>query len=358
MPMWIRCPQCDVAFPVRDESPGAEVRCDACGTRLGSVGDGDLHVERPIGTRHQTTLQGHTRDVWSVAFSLDGRTLASGSVDRTIRLWDPVTGEIRATLEGHEGSVLAVAFSPDGGTLASGSRDNTVKLWEIGAQTPRATLRGYTDSSLAFSPDGRRLASGGRDDTVNLWEVESGKLLETARVHRNSVHAVAFSPDGQRMALGHAVGSGITVQVWALTGGRAPLAFEGPPDVTAVCFSPDGKLLAAAGLSGPVKLWDPASGEERAPLTPLGRNQYFLPSAILSIAFSPDGSLLAMGLHLQNGPNVQLWDAAAGDARALLEGHRNSVQSVAFSPDGATLATASRDKTIRLWRITGAIGSR
>ena len=357
MPTWIRCPKCDVAFlQVRDESPSAEVRCDACGALLGSVGDGEVRVDQPPEFRHLATLEGHARDVWSVAFSPDGSTLASGSVDRTIQLWDLAMGSVRATLEGHEGSVLAVTFSPDGRTLASGSRDNTVKLWDVAAQTARATLKGYTDSSVAFTPDGRRLAAGGVDDTVRFWDVESGEPIQTLHVRRNSVHAVAFSPDGQRLALGHSVGSGVTVQVWALDDERTQFAFEGPEEVTSVCFSPDGKTLAAAGLSGQVKLWDSAVGEERATLTPLGRNQYFRPSAILSIGFSPDGSLLAMGLHLQMGPNVQIWDVAAGQARAVFEGHRNSVQSVAFSPDGATLATGSRDRTVRLWRLPRGMG--
>src|SRR5260221_10539173 len=100
MPTWIRCPHCDVAFEVSDESPGAEVRCDACGTRLGSRGESEVRVERPLDVRQLSTLEGHAREVWSVAFSPDGSILASGSVDRTIRLWDVATGGLRATLQG------------------------------------------------------------------------------------------------------------------------------------------------------------------------------------------------------------------------------------------------------------------
>lgn len=350
--MWVRCPRCDVAFQVNDGGPQTEVRCDACGTRLGVVADAEARVDRPLSIPHAATLTGHARDVWSVAFALDGNSLASGSLDGTVRLWDPAAGKVQTTLQGHTGGVLAVAFSPDGRTLASGSRDGTVRLWDLPAGTARVTLPGYTGASVAFSPNGTLVATGGVDDTVRLWEVASGRSLPTLKAGRNSVHAIAFSPDGATIALGHAVGSGVTLQLWDLAANVVRASLPGHQDVTSVCFSADGQVLASADLHGLVKLWDPSTGAERAALTPAGRNQYFQPSAVLSVAFSPRGSFLVAGLHLQAGPNVQIWEVATGQVRAVLEGHRNSVQSVTFSPDGRTLATGSRDRTIRLWSLS------
>jgi WD40 repeat protein len=358
MPTWIRCPHCDVAFPVHEERPDAEVRCDACRNRLGDLGDARIHVDRSLSVEPVATLEGHSRDVWSVAFSPDGKWLASGSIDSTIRLWDVKTGALQSTLPGHVGGVLAVAFSPDGGILASGGKDHAVRLWDVTEQTERAVFRGYTDSSLAFSPDGALLATGSVDDTVRVWDTVSGKEWEPLHVGRNNVRSVAFSPDGRLLALGHFLNSGMTLQVWAWDSRRVHFTGEGQSNVMAAAFCPDGRIVASADLGGQVSLWDAATGEQRAVLTPQGRNQYFLPSAVLTIAFCPNRPLLAMGLHLQGGANVQVWDVVASEARAVLGGHRNSVQSIAFSPDGTILATGSRDRTVRLWRMPRDVDNR
>jgi WD40 repeat protein len=354
--MWIRCPQCDVAFQVTEDRPQADVSCPACGARLGVVGDATVRVAQPLPVRPVATLTGHTGGVWSVAFSPDGRWLASGSLDGTARLWDPATGDARATIAGHQGGVLAVAFTPDGRTLASGSQDYTLRLWDLGSQRERVSFPRYSGAALAFSPDSRWLVTGGRDDSLRIWDVEQERELSPLHVGRHSVRAVAFSPDGTTLALGHDLGSGVALQLWDL-GARAPRwSLEGQNDVTSVCFSPEGSVLAAADRHGHVKLWDPIRGENLATLIPLGRNQYFRPSPVCSIACSPRGSWLAMGLYLQGGPSVQWWDMNTSQPRAMLEGHRNSVQSVAFSSDGATLASGSRDRTIRLWRLASSGG--
>jgi WD40 repeat protein len=150
-------------------------------------------------------------EVLSVAFRPDGRTVASTSWDRTIKLWNVTTGAERETLEGHAYSVEAVAFSPDGKTLASGSRDKTIKLWEVGSGDAPLTLRRHTDSvtNLAFSRDGRTLASAGGE--VKLCDVADGK--ELASLHRLGAHCLAFSPDGSMLALGC---DDDTVKVWGV----------------------------------------------------------------------------------------------------------------------------------------------
>ncbi|MBI3248818.1 MAG: WD40 repeat domain-containing protein [Deltaproteobacteria bacterium] len=239
---------------------------------------------------------GHTNTVTSVAFSPDGTTLASGSDDHSIRLWDVARGQPRAVLQGHIGRVMSVAFSPDGTTLASGSDDHSIRLWDVARGQPRAVLQGHTDwvQSVAFSPDGTTLASGSDDHTVWLWDVARGQPRAVLQGHIGRVTSVAFSPDGTTLASGS----------WDHT----------------------------------ILLWGVARGQERAVLQ--GHT-----NTVTSVAFSPDGTTLASG----SGSTIRLWDVAWGQERAVLQGHTGTVWSVAFSPDGTTLASGSTDHTVRLW---------
>ena len=151
----------------------------------------------------KTTLQGHSGSVYSVAFSPDGKVLASGS-GGTIKLWDVKSGALLKTLKGHSWSVYSVAFSPDGKVLASGSYDKTILLWDVESGALLQTLKGHSWGvlSVAFSPDGKVLASGSGDNTIKLWDVKSGALLKTLKGHSDDVLSVAFSPDGKILASG------------------------------------------------------------------------------------------------------------------------------------------------------------
>ena len=285
---------------------------------------------------------GHGGEVTCVAFSPDGGQLASGSNDKTVKLWDVLSGECLKTFDQHQGGVLSVTFSPDGDQLASGSYDNAVKLWDVVSGKCLRTLDQHRHwvNSVAFSPDGGQLASGSDDNTVKLWDVSRGVCLKTFDQHQGGVSSVTFIPDGGQLASGS---YDKTVKLWDVSSGACLKIFDQHTSfVMSVTFSPDGGQLASGSNDKTVKLWDVLSGEC---LKTFDEHQ----GTVKSVAFSPDGGQLASGSY---DKTVKLWDVSSGACLKTFDQHTNLVMSVTFSPDSGQLASGSYDNTVQLWDVS------
>ncbi|HEY9703387.1 MAG TPA: WD40 repeat domain-containing serine/threonine-protein kinase, partial [Allocoleopsis sp.] len=245
------------------------------------------------------TLTGHSQEINSVNFSPDGRFLASGSKDTTIKIWEITTGKELHSFTGHLDGVMSVNFSPDGRFLASGSLDKTIKIWEVNTGKELRTLKGHSQGirSINFSPDGRFLASGSLDKTIKIWEVNTGKELRTLTGHSDSVLSVNFTADSRFLA-------------------------SGSGDYT-------------------IKIWDVITGQELQTIK--GHSSY-----VKSVNFSPDGRFLASG---SLDKNIKIWEVNTGKELQNFKGHKDWISAVNYSADGRFLASGSDDKTIKIWRL-------
>jgi Tol biopolymer transport system component len=296
------------------------------------------------------TLLGHTKYVNTVAFTPDGQMLASGSVDKTLKLWGVGSGQVLRTMN-TTGVNWSIAFSPSGRMLAvaSGfgqSGANELEIWDALAGQTLRTLTGYSDLILgvAFSPDGRTVATGGAEKTIKLWDATIGQPLRTID-NLWPIVSIAISPDGRMIAAagGTGVGGENSIKLWDIASGQLVRSLTGHSTfVNSVAFSPDGRTLVSGCVDGTIKLWDITNGQMLRTLT--GHTNW-----VKSVAFSPDGRTIASGSY---DMTVKLWEVATGQLLRTLVGHSGSVTSVAFSPDGQTLASGSFDNSIKLWDIS------
>jgi WD40 repeat protein len=307
----------------------------------------------------------HGAAVGAVAFSPDGRMIASGGDDAILRIADVSSGKVKHTLRGHLGRVASLAFAPDGKVLASGGRDSTVCLWGpvTGKQLHRLEGHERTVMTLAFTPDGRHLVSGSYDGTVRLWEVATGKEVLKLEAHQDAVSCVGFAPDGKTLASG---GYDRVVRVWSLDAARGTakvlqqLPVRHRTEVTGLAFCLGGRYLATSSANGFWLLWDVASGEVAEVLRPNG-------GTILTVASSADSRTLALG---GLGGEVELYEAATGRLIGMLSAHSGEFDLMKFSPTtgypseiravalaagGFVVAAGAKDGRVHVWDLSKAL---
>lgn len=308
----------------------------------------------------EKVLSAHTSDIWTTKFSPDGKQLASGSVDSSIKVWGTENGEIFLNLKQPVG-ITSIDFSPDGNYLASASYDAMVRLWKLPEGLLVNEFSGHTGTvwSVNFSPDGKSIASSGEDATIKVWNVESGQIERTLKGHTRNVWDVKFSPDGNILASG---GFDKTVRIWNLRDGKPILTLtDHSQAIVALAFSLDGQKLVSTSDDKTIKLWDTNDWSLIYSLEVPEHNQ--------AADFSPDSKLLitggrdktSLGEFLQNilgdsdfnkGVSMRLWDVQTGQLLQTFSQHSNDVNDVSFSPDGKLIASASSDKAIILWRLS------
>jgi uncharacterized delta-60 repeat protein len=320
-----------------------------------AAGDGDGTVRLwDVATRRQIGRPlgqlGHARAVYTVAYSPDGKIVAAAGLDGAVRFWDVATHqEIGAPLRGDTPEIFSVRFSPDGKILATGGSGGTVQLWNVAThqQIGSPLAAGSADiRGLAFSPDGRTLATGGYSGTtsgvVRLWNVRSGRQIGSPfATLASAADALAFSPDGQTLGVGWADSFLDLYDVATRRLAHFMIASGGP--ITSMSFSPDSKVLATSDSDGAAQLWDVSTGQQDgASLTSDTR-------PVESVAFSPDGQTVATG---STDGTTRLWSVPAitGDPVRWVNVGGRPADSVAFSPDGKLVATGSFDGTARLWK--------
>ena len=289
------------------------------------------------------TFVGHSNLVTSVAIAADGRTALSGSYDKTLKLWDLASGrELRTIFTEHSHVVNTVAIAPDGQTALSGGHDKTLRLWDLAnGKEIRKIFTGHSGrvTSVAIAPDGRTALSGGWDETLKLWDLASGKELRTFTGHSGGVTSVAIAPDG-RTALSGSYDK--TLKLWDLASGKELRTFTGHSgELVCVAIAPDGRTALSGSVDNTLKLWDLATGKELRAFT--GHS-----GMVGGVAIAPDGRTALSGSY---DKTLKLWVLPTGGEPRAFVGHSDWVTGVAIAPDGRTAISGSRDRTLKLWDL-------
>jgi WD40 repeat protein/serine/threonine protein kinase len=357
---------------------------------------GEIHVWEIASKEKLHTLQGHTDDVDALTFSPDGRYLASASLDKKVRIWEVTSEPQTAARGGHRWGVGCVTFSPDGKFIASAGDDGAVRVWDLLSSREVVTLnlgKNTSTGSVVFSPEGRLLATSGGNryrDTLRAWDTSSWQEVDAAKGTANG--DLAFSPDGKLLASG--LGRGVDIREVASWQEIASIVTSdhlgfGPGCVPSIAFSPDGRVLAGSGdnlawVCGWKEgvrtcLWEDGScfctwADGHSPIfSPDGQLLAYCvyktihlcetlswrqistlvgDDYVRSFAFSPNGQYLASA---SEDRTIRIWKIASGQEVTAVVGHSAAVRSVAFSPDGKHLVTGGEDCSVRLWKWNAEI---
>jgi WD40 repeat protein len=288
-------------------------------------------------------LKGHTGWVRAVAFFPNGFSFASGSYDRTLKLWNVSNNQSFGTLSNHLGSVSginAIAVHPSGNSFATACIDKSVKLWNFRSGQPIRNLEGHTGQvySVAYSPDGKTLISASADKTIKIWNWRKGEMLQTLQGHQDKVVSVAFAPDGKKIA---SASFDKTIKIWDVNSGKEILNMTGHnAPVNAIAFSPDGKMIASGSQDQTVKIWDVSTGKVIRTLS--GHT-----GGVLAVAFNRDGSAIASG---GADKTIRILNPKTGEMLQTLSNHEAPVLSLSFSSKDATLVSGSADRSVKVWQ--------
>jgi WD40 repeat protein len=316
------------------------------GTRIVTASyDKTVRIWNALTGAQLTVLSGHENVVMSAAYSPDGTRIVTSSFDKTARIWDAHTGAQLAVLSGHRGEVVSAAYSPDGAFIVTASADKTARIWDAHTGAQLKALSGHDGVvySAAYSPDGARIVTASTDKTARIWDARTGARLTVLSGHGDVVFSAAYSPDGTRI-----VSSSYdkTARIWdARSGAQLAILYGHDGFVESAVYSPDGARIVTASRDKTARIWDARTGAQLATLS--GHNGF-----VGSAVYSPDGTRIVTA---SRDRTVRIWDARTGAQLAVLSGHDSFVNSAASSPDGTRIVTSSSDKTARIWDArTGA----
>ncbi len=297
------------------------------------------------------TYRGHAGRVTAVAWSPDGKYIASGGDDHTIQVWSALTGTRLLVSQGHSGGVPAVAWSPDSTLIASASAgpsvsggpagDNTVQVWNASTGQSIYSYHGHSSgiTDVAWSPTGDRIASSSSDYTVQVWDATTGQHALVLRTHSWYEWTVAWSPDSKRLASG---GPDNAIWIWDATTGKILYTYHANVEgVTSLSWSPDGTHIASTDSNFSVQVWDTTDGKTLQTFS--GHTSF-----ITGVAWSPNGNYIASS---SNDKTVQLWDVTTGKTIATYSQHTGAVVALTWSPDSKYIASGGADGTVQIWQI-------